>query len=213
MCKAIENPLVPMNELNDEKLCELAAEGQRLAEEILVTRYNRLVRTCARPFFLAGGDSEDLIQEGMVGLLKAIREYDSSKEASFRTFAEVCIRNRLYSVLRAATRDKHAPLNQSVPLDTPFFDRDSYTFGTSDLAQCNPEDFMIDREHTAALLSSVRKKLSEFEAKILGYYLDGLSCREIAETVGKSPKSVDNAVQRIRQKVARHLLSGEFSNS
>ncbi len=191
----------------------MAASGNRLAEEILVTRYNRLVRSCARPFFLAGGDSEDLIQEGMVGLIKAAREYDADKEASFRTFAEVCIRNRLYSVLRAAARDKHAPLNQSVPLDTPFFERDSYTSGTSDLAQCNPEDFLIDREHTAALLSGVRKKLSEFEAKILGYYLDGLSCREIAETVGKSPKSVDNAVQRIRKKVARHLLSGEFSNS
>ena len=213
MCKTLENTYASLNQMRDEELCELVAEGNRTAEEVLVTRYNRLVRSCSRPFFLAGGDSEDLIQEGMVGLIKAVREYNSSKEASFRTFAEVCIRNRLYSVLRAAARDKHAPLNQSIPLDTPFFERDSYTSGTSDLAQCNPEDFLIDREHTAALLSGVRKKLSEFEAKILGYYLDGLSCREIAETVGKSPKSVDNAVQRIRQKVARHLLSGEFSNS
>lgn len=202
-----------MNQLSDEELCQLAIEKNRMAEEILVTRYNRLVRSCARPFFLAGGDSEDLIQEGMVGLIKAVREYDAQKDASFRTFAEVCIRNRLYSVLRAAARDKHTPLNQSISLDTPFFDRDSYTSGTSDLAQCNPEDFLIDREHTAALLSGVRKQLSEFEAKILGYYLDGLSCREIAETVGKTPKSVDNAVQRIRRKVARHLLSGESSNS
>lgn len=213
MCKSFENTQPPLNQMRDEELCKLAASGTRSAEEVLVTRYNRLVRSCSRPFFLAGGDSEDLIQEGMVGLLKAVREYDPEKEASFRTFAEVCIRNRLYSVLRAAARDKHAPLNQSVPLDTPFFECDSYTSGTSDLSQCNPEDFLIDREHTAALLSGVRKKLSEFEAKILGYYLDGLSCREIAETVGKSPKSVDNAVQRIRQKVARHLLSGDFSNS
>ena len=213
MCKSFENTQPPLNQMRDEDLCRLAADGARSAEEVLVTRYNRMVRSCARPFFLAGGDSEDLIQEGMVGLLKAVREYDPEKEATFRTFAEVCIRNRLYSVLRAAARDKHAPLNQSVPLDTPFFERDSYTSGTSDLAQCNPEDSLIDREHTAALLSGVRKKLSEFEAKILGYYLDGLSCREIAETVGKSPKSVDNAVQRIRQKVARHLLSGDFSNS
>ena len=213
MCKTFENNRPQLNQLCDEDLCGLAASGSRLAEEILVARYNRLVRSCSRPFFLAGGDSEDLIQEGMVGLLKAVREYDAEKEASFRTFAEVCIRNRLYSVLRAAARDKHAPLNQSVPLDTPFFERDSYTSGTSDLALCNPEDFMIDREHTAALLSGVRKKLSEFEAKILGYYLDGLSCREIADTVGKTPKSVDNAVQRIRKKVARYLLSGEFSNS
>ena len=187
--------------LSDETLCALAASGDRVAEETLVTRYNRLVRTCARPFFLAGGDSEDLTQEGMVGLIKAVREFDADKEASFRTFAEICIRNRLYSVLRAAAREKHQALNQSISLDTPYFDSNSYTSGTNHLEQRNPEDFIIDREHTAALLSGVRKQLSEFEAKILGYYLDGLSCREIAKTVGKPPKSVDNAVQRIRRKV------------
>lgn len=203
----------PLERHSDEDLCALAASGNREAEEVLVTRYNRLVRTCARPFFLVGGDSEDLTQEGMVGLIKAVREYDADKEASFRTFAEICIRSRLYSVLRAAARDKHSPLNQSVPLDTPFLDSNSYTSGTSHLAQRNPEDFLIDREHTAALLAGVRKQLSEFEAKILGYYLDGLSCREIAETVGKPPKSVDNAVQRIRRKVARQLRSGDFSGS
>ena len=93
------------------------------------------------------------------------------------------------------------------------FDRDSYISGTNHLAQRNPEEFLIDREHTAALLSGVRKQLSEFEAKVLGYYLDGLSCREIARTVGKPPKSVDNAVRRIRRKVARQLLSGESSES
>ena len=199
--------------LSDEELCRLVSQEDRLAEELLVTRYSRLVRTCARPYFLIGGDSEDLTQEGMVGLIKAVREYDAGKAASFRTFAEICIRSRLYSVLRAAARDKHLPLNQSVPLDTPFFDSNSYTSGSGDLAQGNPETFLIERERTAALLAGVRKQLSEFEAKILGYYLDGLSCREIAETVGKPPKSVDNAVQRIRRKVAQQLLSGEFSES
>ena len=203
----------PLERHSDEDLCALAASGNREAEEVLVARYHRVVRTCARPFFLIGGDSEDLTQEGMVGLIKAVREYDAAKEASFRTFAEICIRSRLYSVLRAAARDKHSPLNQSVPLDTPFLDSNSYTSGTSHLAQRNPEEFLIDREHTAALLVGVRKQLSEFEAKILGYYLDGLSCREIAETVGKPPKSVDNAVQRIRRKVARQLQSGDLSGS
>ena len=200
----------PLNLCSDETLCRLAAGGSRDAEETLVTRYNRLVRSCARPFFLAGGDSEDLTQEGMVGLIKAVREYDADKAATFRTYAEICIRNRLYSVLRAAAREKHRVLNQSISLDTPDFDSNSYTSGTTHLEQRNPEDDVIDREHTAALLSGVRKQLSEFEAKILGYYLDGLSCREIAETVGKPPKSVDNAVQRIRRKVARHL-SGDVS--
>ena len=126
MYKFNEKTSQPMEQSSDEVLCSLAAQGSRAAEELLVTRYNRLVRSCARPYFLVGGDSEDLTQEGMVGLLKAVREYDASKEASFRTFAEICIRNRLYSVLRAAARDKHLALNQSVPLDPPFFDGNPY---------------------------------------------------------------------------------------
>ena len=157
MYNSLENTHHPLAHLPDETLCLLAADGNRDAEELLVTRYHRLVRTCARPYFFVGGDSEDLTQEGMVGLIKAVREYDASKEASFRTFAEICIRNRLYSVLRAAARDKHAALNRSVPLDTPFFDSNSYTSGTSDLAQRDPEAYLIDREHTAALLTCVRK--------------------------------------------------------
>ena len=211
MYKRNEKANPPFERLTDEELCALVAAGSREAEEILVTRYNRLVRTCARPYFLIGGDSEDLTQEGMVGLIKAVREYDGTKEASFRTFAEICIRNRLYSVLRAATRDKHSPLNQSVPFDTPFFESNSYTAATRNMAQRNPEEYIIDREHAESVLSGVRKQLSEFETKILGFYLDGLSCREIAETVGKSPKSVDNAVQRVRRKVAQY--SGEISKS
>ena len=213
MRNTYENDVSELERQPDEELCLLAAAGNRLAEETLVTRYNRLVRTCARPFFLAGGDSEDLTQEGMVGLITAVREYDARKEASFRTFAEICIRSRLYSVLRASARDKQQPLNQSLSLDDSHFDSNPLTSGTSNLAQRNPEDFLIDREHTAALLSGVRKQLSEFEAKILGYYLDGLSCREIAKTVGRPPKSVDNAVQRIRRKVAQQLLSGDVSES
>ena len=212
MCNWQKSFTSQLDQRTDEELALLARGGDRAAEELLVARYHRLVRTCARPYFLAGGDSEDLTQEGMFGLLKAVREYHAEKEASFRTFAEICIRSRLYSVLRDMARDKHKPLNQSVSLDTPEFDSNSYTSGTSNLAQRNPEDSLIDKEHTAALLSGVRKQLSEFEAKILGYYLDGLSCREIAETVGKSPKSVDNAVQRIRRKVAQQLLSGDISN-
>ena len=211
MRNTYENDVSGLERQPDEELCLLAAAGNRLAEETLVARYNRLVRPCARPFFLAGGDSEDLTQEGMVGLITAVREYDAGKEASFRTFAEICIRSRLYSVLRASARDKQQPLNQSLSLDDSHFDSNPLTSGTNNLAQRNPEDFLIDREHTAALLSGVRKQLSEFEAKILGFYLDGLSCREIAKAVNKPPKSVDNAVQRIRRKVARQLLSGDLS--
>ena len=192
---------------SDEELCELSRRGSRMAEEVLACRYHRLVRSCARPYFLTGGDSEDLLQEGMMGLLKAVREYDPHRDASFHTFAETCIRNRLYSALRTAASGKHLPLNQSIPLNPAFFDTNSA------FAQVDPEVLLIDREKTANLLDSAHKMLSEFEVKVLGYYLDGLTCREISETVGKSPKSVDNAIQRIRRKIARQLSSGEISKS
>ena len=213
MCKVPNENLNPADNLTDENLCRMVASGDRRAEEILVSRYTRLVRTCARPYFLAGGDSEDLTQEGMLGLIKAVREFNGNKDASFRTFAEICIRSRLYSALRSAGREKHQVLNQSVSLDTPDFDSNSYTSGTNHLAQRDPEDDLIDREHTAALLSGVRKQLSEFEAKILGYYLRWTFLQ--ARSHGKwasPPKSVDNAVQRIRRKVAQQILSGEFSS-
>lgn len=196
-----ENDIL-LDSMSDEALCREAAAGSRRAEEILVTRYHRLVRACARPYFLAGGDSEDLIQEGMVGLIYAVREYDVEKNASFRTFAEVCIRNKLISVLRSANCDKHTPLNQSIPLDNPFFEHDSTSQIASELVTSSPEEQVINREYAEHILSGVRRQLSEFEAKILGYYLDGYSCQEIAEFVGRSLKSVDNAVQRVRRKVS-----------
>ena len=156
MVNVAEDRNTPM-EPSDEALCRRAADGSREAEEALVRRYSGLVRSCARPLFLAGGDSEDLIQEGMFGLIRAIREYDGAKAASFRTFAEVCIRNRLISALRAASRDKHSPLNQSVPLDTPFFDGNSYPFGALRASSADPEELIIDRDRVAEALESTPK--------------------------------------------------------
>ena len=201
--------------LPDETLCALALSGDRAAEEALVARYVRLVRICARPFFLAGGDSEDLIQEGMVGLLHAVREYDPAKEASFHTFAEVCIRSRLLSAIRAAAGDKHAPLNRSVPLEAPSYDGDSQccSYGSGYPCQDDPEAILIDRESLQERMTALTGQLSGFEAEILGFYLDGLSYAEIAAETGRSPKAVDNAVQRIRRKLARQLQSGDFSES
>lgn len=201
------------NPTADEALCSLAASGDRIAEEALVIRYNRLVRVCARPYFLAGGDSEDLIQEGMVGLLNAIREYDPGKGSSFRTYAETCIRNRILSAIRAAARDKHTPLNHYVSYETPLLDgnTDSYPLSASRQPQQNPEDMLISREERRERLGTLKGQLSGFEAQILDLYLRGLSYVEIASEVDRSPKAVDNAVQRIRRKVAQHLSSGDFS--
>ena len=203
------------SERADEALCTLAASGDRIAEEALVMRYHRLVRICARPYFLAGGDSEDLIQEGMVGLLAAIREYDSGKAASFRTFAEVCIKNRLISVIKAAARDKHMPLNNYVSFETPLFsgNGDHYAYGAADQLQEDPEAILLGREAFQERMRALEGQLSGFEASILRLYLNGLSYSEIAAEVNKSPKSVDNAVQRIRRKLAQHHSFGDFSES
>jgi RNA polymerase sporulation-specific sigma factor len=195
-----------LSQQSDEALCDLAAAGDRVAEEQLVSRYSRLVRICARPYFLAGGDSEDLIQEGMIGLLSAIRGFQADRDASFRTYAETCIRNRLRSAVRAASRDKHAPLNHSVSMEDPLFDVQQ---------ECleNPEDLLIDREEQKRRMKALKSRLSRFEKTVLDLYLGGLSYHEIAAQVGKPLKSVDNAVQRIRRKVTPFLTSGGISES
>lgn len=196
--------------LSDEELCVQAASGASWAEEELVRRYGRLVRVCARPLFLAGGDSEDLIQEGMLGLLTAIRSFDVGKSASFRTYAEICIRSRLVTAVRAAQRDKHLPLNHSVSFETPLFDGTSAHLFSSEES---PEDVIIGREALQERLDTLKGQLSGFEAEILSYYLGGLSCAEIAGRMGRTSKSVDNAVQRIRRKMARQISSGVSSES
>lgn len=198
---------------NDEQLGALAAAGRAEAEELLVIRYTRLVRAQAHSLYLVGGDSEDLIQEGMIGLLRAIRSFDPAKSAAFRSFAETCVRNRLYSVLRSANSERQAALNRSVSFDTPFFDGNSFAPDVPRYAASNPEDLLIDEERVSAFFAGIQKQLSAFEGKVLGYYLKGYSCREIAVLLGRSPKSVDNAVQRLRRKIGQQITSGEISRS
>ena len=182
------------NEYSHEELCYLTASGDRDAEELLVKRYLRMVRMCARPYFLAGGESEDLIQEATFGLLKAIREFDPARDAKFKTFAEVCIRNRIRSAVTTASRSKHAPLNDSIPLESPMLGNDA-----------SPEELYISREEEAERMIRLRQKLSPLERKILSFFLRGLSYREISEQLGCPIKSVDNAIQRTRRKVAGDL--------
>ena len=200
MCNSYEQPNLPLDRRGDEALCALAAAGNREAEEVLVTRYNRLVRTCARPFFLIGGDSEDLIQEGMLGLLTAIRGFDLRRDTAFRAYAEICIRSRLITAVRAAQGGKHSPLNHSISFEPPLFDgTNAQLFSSVE----SPEDVIIGREELKERLDALKGQLSELEANILPLYLNGLSCGEIAKQVDRSQKSVDNAIQRIRRKMAR----------
>ena len=198
-------------ELADETLCALAAQGDPSAEEILVARYHRLVRSYARPYFLAGGDGEDLIQEGMLGLLQAVRQYQPGRKVKFQTFAEICIRNRLFSTVKAATRRKHIPLINYISFKTPSID-ESADFAIAD-DRGDPETLYIQRESHREQAERILEFLSGFEAEILGLYLAGLSYSEIASAVHRPTKSVDNAVQRIRRKLVQHFSSGDFSRS
>ena len=189
---------------NDDKLLKMAEQGDSAAEEQLVKRYNRLVRRCARPLFLSGGDSEDLIQEGMMGLLSAIRDYDPKLNASFKTFAELCIKRRLISAVKSASSLKHIPLNDGVSLDE-VLSKDSHAqlAGTQFLNTRVPEEQVLARESRSEIVSAFSQCLSKLENQILSLYLEGWSYQEMAEHTGKSVKSIDNAVQRIRRKLAR----------
>ena len=197
-----------MNSLSDEELLALSREGQSSVEDDLARRYIRLVRICARPYFLQGGDSEDLLQEGMLGLLNAIREYDPQKGTAFHTYAETCIRSRIHSAIRSASRKKHAPLNDGISLDDVLSD-ESQSLGTQ-LFQRSPEEQVLARETESELLYAFAQRLSGFESRILSLYLDGLSYQEMAAATGRDAKAVDNAVQRLRKKLA-NLSSGDLS--
>ena len=196
---------------NDTVLLKLALSGDQEAEEKLVERYMRLVRSCARPLFLAGGDSEDLIQEGMIGLLSAIRQFDLSDGTSFRTFAEHCVRRRLYSAIKSASRLKHLPLNNGVSLEQLSEDSPMQLSAIPDTVLCNPEELVLARERTEELYSELAQCLSTMEKQVLSLYREGYSYREIASCLGKEEKAIDNAVQRIRRKLARNPIFGEIS--
>lgn len=200
-------------ELDDLELQALAVSGDRDAEEALAERYLRLVRICARPLFLAGGDSEDLIQEGTFGLLSAIRRFDRQDGASFATFAEHCIRMRLLSAIKSASRLKHFPLNDGISLEQLSEDPGTDILFLPELVRRNPEDLILAKESKEELQAAFSRCLSKFEIKVLDLYLEGLSYREIAERLCRDAKSVDNAVQRIRQKLARETKLGDISRS
>ena len=209
--------MIEYAELEDSALQKLAADGDSYAEEELVSRYMRLVRICARPLFLAGGESEDLIQEGMIGLLSAVRQYNNEHNASFKTFAEWCIRNRLRSAVKSASSLKHDPLNNRVPLESILSDESqTQAVACAELFQKSPEEQVLAREnkkYTEQLYLSLVSMLSKYEKAVLTYYLEGLSYKEIAKLTGKGDKAVDNAIQRIRRKTAQMLKSGDISNS
>ena len=192
-------------DLSDEMLQTLSASGSTEAEDLLIRRYTRVVKALARPFFLAGADSEDLIQEGMLGLLSAIRSFHPNGEASFKTYSQLCIRRRLISAVRSASGKKNVSLDDCLSLESPLFDetQPEMAYGLRIDSPRRPEELVIDKENTQKLFQSVFNALSKYEQQVLRCYLSGMSYREIAEMTNKTEKAVDNAVQRIRHKVSR----------
>ena len=190
------------NRIEDE-LVLLAQNGDDEALVKIIEKYKVLVRAKARVYFVAGGDREDITQEGMIGLFKAVRDYDSTKDSSFRSFAELCVIRQIITAVKAATRQKHQPLNSYISFYKPLFEEDddkTYVDSIILNERDNPEQLVIVQEEMENLEKGIRQKLSKMETKVFDLYLKGLSYTEIAQIMSKSPKSIDNALSRIRKK-------------
>lgn len=188
----------------DEELILRLRAGDAEAERLLYDRYKQTVRSRAHTYFLIGADHEDLVQEGMIGLYRAVCDYDPEKAASFRSFAELCITRRILSAIKHATRKKHAPLNTYVSLNQPKFteDDDGTLFDTmQNLRVVDPEEDLIGREEYERLLRYLDENLSSLERTVLNLYLNGFSYQQIAVRLNRPPKSIDNALQRIKHKL------------
>lgn len=199
--------------ISDEELVELVHLGNTEALDYLITKYRLFVKIKARSYFLIGADKEDIVQEGMIGLYKAVRDFKGDKLASFRAFAELCITRQIITAIKTATRQKHIPLNSYISLDKPIYDEESertlMDVITSPVTD-NPEHLMINREEYSRLEGQVSEVLSELEQQVLGLYLEGRSYNEISELLNRHVKSIDNALQRVKRKLERHLEIGEL---
>ena len=194
-------------EYSDELLVRMARDDDEKAEDFLLKKYKDFVRSKARAYFLVGGDSDDLIQEGMIGLYNAIGHYDESMASSFMTYAAICINNKLISAVSADGRQKNAPLNGYVSIYSSITDETGEEASLSDVLpdteNINPEAIILNEEQEKLTINRLFGKLSALEKEILSYYMEGMSYSEIAKLIGKTEKSVDNAIQRIRLKMRK----------
>lgn len=200
--------------LSDEEIVQLARDTNDQALEHLINKYKNFVRAKARSYFLIGADREDIIQEGMIGLYKAIRDFRPDKLASFRAFAELCITRQIITAIKTATRQKHIPLNSYVSLNKPIYDEESdrtLLDVISGSKVTDPEELVISREEFVDIEAKMVEFLSELEWQVLMYYLEGKSYQEIADELGRHVKSIDNALQRVKRKLERYLEKRESS--
>lgn len=200
--------------LDDEKLLKAVHEGNTEALEYLIFKYRNFVRAKAKSYFLVGAEREDIIQEGMIGLFKAIRDYRADRLASFKAFAELCITRQMITAVKMATRQKHLPLNSYVSLDKPIFDDESERTLLDVVGQSktsNPESLVIHREEFLGIEKKLSLTLSDLERNVLNQYLDGRSYQEISIDLKRQVKSIDNALQRVKRKIERCVRAREFS--
>ena len=192
----------------DEEIVRYAQNTNGAALEYLLNKYKNFVRTKARSYFLIGADHEDIVQEGMIGLYKAIRDYKEDKQKSFRAFAELCITRQIITASKTATSQKHIPLNNYVSVNRPIYDEDSdrtlLDVITEDVPS-NPEEMLINREDLSVIEGRIGQMLSDLEKEVLVHYMEGKSYVEICEAMGRHVKSIDNALQRIKRKLLKYL--------
>ena len=197
------------SEMEDEAIVALVHAGDLQAQEYLLSKYKNFVRSKARSYFLLGADHEDIVQEGMIGLFKAIRDFKQDKISSFRAFAELCVTRQIITAVKTATRLKHIPLNSYVSLNHPIYDEESDRTLMDVITQAkvdSPEDMLITQEELAAIESRIGEILSDFEWKVLSLYLQGKSYQEIGKELSRQVKSVDNALQRVKRKLEQSMV-------
>ncbi len=201
----------PEEHFEEELIVEQARKGDPKAQEMLIKKYKNFVRSKARSYFLIGADREDIVQEGMIGLFKAMRDYQPDKVTSFKSFAELCIKRQIITAIKTATRQKHIPLNSYVSLNKPVYDDESdrtlYDVMSSSSKELNPEHLIIKREELSHIEEKMGEVLSDLEWKVLNSYLEGKSYQEISLEMNKHVKSVDNALQRVKKKLEKFLIN------
>ncbi|BDG34184.1 hypothetical protein B4119_0103 [Parageobacillus caldoxylosilyticus] len=200
--------------MEDERLVELVHQGDGDALDFLIHKYQNFVRAKARSYFLVGADREDIVQEGMIGLYKAVRDFKGDKLSSFKAFAELCITRQMITAIKTATRQKHIPLNSYVSLDKPIYDDESdrtLMDVISGTRATDPEELIVNREKVDDIEVKMAELLSDLERKVLALYLDGRSYQEISEELNRHVKSIDNALQRVKRKLEKYLEYREIS--
>ncbi len=204
----VSSDLSYMNEISDEEIVLKAKQGNKLAQEKIINKYEQFVKNKAKSYFLIGADKEDIYQEGMIGLYKAIRDFNPDKLTSFKGFAELCITRQIITAIKTATRQKHIPLNTYISLNKPMYEEESdrtLLDVIEGLTVSDPEELIIGREEVKHIEKEISKVLSELELEVLMSYLDGKSYQEIACDLDRQAKSIDNALQRVKKKLEKCL--------